>query len=269
LSNQDTAQAAANVTASILAEAAGKLAGEPAGDNAARMLAEMQPETVAEALPAQPVVSNPAPVETPAAEVTEVTEPVVEFPDFTPQLSEEYAALLDEPEFEEEAAREVAAEIEANDYDETYDADMAKNLRALKKHNQWLEQQIVLKSKKDWIAEAKKSFPLLATYAADELATIEATSRRGFAREAAKLNEKYTKILGPALKDVEVMKAAAKAEAEKDARAKAAAQWGLPAGEPSGAEMGLSAQEQALIEARNNNAPLETRLKILAGMTKS
>src|SRR6185369_9739560 len=108
--------------------------------------------------------------------------------------------------------------------------------------------------------EAKRSFPLLATYAAEDIDAIEATSRRGFAREAAKLNDKYTRVLGPALKDLAAAKALAKTDAQAEARTMAQNQWGVPVAEAGGAAE-TSTQQRALDEARANRAPLIDRIK--------
>lgn len=271
MSQTETAKAAADLTASILGEFATKHGDE----NAARMLSEMAPDQVVEA-PASPV-SSPTPAAEAAPEPDPMSaEPTVETPepdvvaadpfaDLSPQLSDEYAALLEEPDFDEEAEAEIAAEADENEYDETFDQDAAKKIRALEKRNQWLEQQNVKNSKSRWVQEAERSFPLLKAYAADELREIDATSRRGFAREAAKLNDRYSRVLGPALREVAALKEQAKTEGRAEAREEAKAQWGLPAAEPAGSAA-VSEQERQLREARERRAPLVERLKILGGI---
>lgn len=263
---ETTAEAAAAVTADILGEAAQTLAGDPAGDNAARMLAEMGQPVAA---PQTAVVSSP----TPAAETAEPPAPVNE-PEpiepqpeltFEPQLSDELQELLDTPDFEEEALAEVVDERDPDEYDETFDPQEAAKERAKDKRIKFLEERLVQANKGKWVAENKKAYPLLATYAADELSAIEATSRRGFAREAARLNERYTKVLGPALQDLAAAKASVKAEVETEVRSEASKNWGLPVAEPGGAAA-FSEQERALLEARERRAPLAERLKILAGI---
>jgi hypothetical protein len=275
MSQPETAQVAAALTASMLGDFV-----ETHGDeNAARMLAEMQPEGQLVEAP-QPVVSSPAPAADAAPVVQNSPDPddaaanaaieavvaATDAFDFTPKLDDDYRALLEEPDFEEEAAAEVAAEVEERGYDDTFDTDAAKKIRELEKRNAWLTEQNVKANKSKWVAEAERSFPLLGTYAADELRQIEASSRRGFAREAAKLNERYSKVLGPALQEVANLKAQAKAEALVEARSEAARQWGLPVVEASGAPAAIDETQRKLKEAREQGASLEERLKILGGV---
>lgn len=270
MSQTETAKVAADLTASILGQAAANFAGDPTGDNAARMLAEMEGRTV-EAPQAAPVVSDPTPAAeaAPAVETPVADEPEAVLPDFSPQLSDELQALLDEPDFDEEAALEVAAEA-ADSYDETFDQDTAAQLRAKDKKIKWLEEQNANKSRKGWVEEQASAYPFLREYAPKELkeALAGVTSRRAAARVAADLNEKYTRVLGPAVADLNVAKAAAKTDAEKAARGKAATQWGLPAGDVAGTEV-LAEQERALVEARERRAPLIERIKILGGIAPS
>lgn len=271
MSQTETARVAADLTAGILGEAAAKFAGDEVGDNAARMLNEMQPQQAAAAPQAPaPVVSSPTPAAEPAPPAppaSEQTEEPDELPDFTPQLSDEYRALLEEPDFAEEAAAEIDAEQE-NEYNPDLDTDTARRIRELEKRNAWLEQQTVKANKGKWIAEAERSFPLLKAYAGDELREIQATSRRGFAREAAKLNDRMTRVLTPAIQDLQAAKQQAKTEATTEARQLAAQNWGLPPGEGiAAADQEQAAQIQsALQKAREERLPLAERLKILGGI---
>lgn len=276
MSQLETAEVAAALTADILGEAVQTLAGDPGGDNAARMLAEMGQPVAA---PQEHVVSSPTlaaeaalappapPVDPPQAPPAAAEpEPDPEPFSFEPQIDDDYRILLEEPDYEAEAAAEIAAERDEQQYDDTFDADTAAQLRAKDKKIAWLEQQNVKANRGKWVAEAERSFPLLKTYAADEVREITATSRRGFAREAQKLNERFSKVLAPALADLQTAKALAKQEAERDARVLAAQQWGLPVTEAAGSPPPSSEQERLLLEARARRAPLEERLKILAGL---
>ena len=277
MSQPETAQVAAALTQDILSD----FVQSHGDDNAARLLAEMQGEPAA-APPAAPVASSPTPAADAAPAVTldlvpAVAEPVAETPDepepavvdFTPQLDDDYRALIEEPDFDEEALAEIQAEHDPDTYDETFDAQTAAKERAKDKRIQYLEQQLVRSNKGKWAAEAKRSFPIFSLPEMDRvLDGIQATSRRGFAREAAKLNEHYTAVLGPQIQALKAAQAAAREVAEKEARAKAAEQWGLPAAEPAGTAA-VSVQDQALREARERGASLEERIKILAGLTRS
>lgn len=262
MAESDTAQVAADLTRSILGEFVAQ--GE---EHAADLLNADQ----GDAAP-PPAVSTPAPAaETADAEPEaqeddggEAEEPTV---DYEPQLSDELRQLLEEPDFEEEAAAEVAAAFEAGEFDETVDPEVEKEIRALRKRNEFLEARVVQASKGKWVAENLRAYPLLATYAPEEIQGIEATSRRAFAREAAKLNDRYTKMLKPALEDVARLKEQAKTEALAEARQQASAQWGLPVAEPVGS--GSAAMQSELQKARAARAPLHERIKILAGLTKT
>jgi hypothetical protein len=145
--------------------------------------------------------------------------------DFKPRLNDDLQALLDEPDFDEEAALEVAAELEDGEY-EYGDPEVAKQLRSLQKRNAHLESQLVAKSRKGWVAENLRAYPLLDKYAADQVQAIAATSRRAFAREAAKLNATYEKALAPALEEITKAKAALKQQVVTEARDEVKRAWG-------------------------------------------
>ena len=256
MSSQDAAEAAARVTEAFLRTAASQ-----GDENAQRMLQDAQPEPAAATPP--PVSSTPtAAAETaPEPQQQEEPEPEVELPDFTPNLTDDLAALLDEPDFEEEAAAEVTAEYDELGGDPEYDPAEQKRLRALEKRNEWLERQVVQANRGKWIAENERAYPILATYAKDELRAIDATSRRAFAREAAALNERLTKILKPALDDIAKAKAALKDEATVEARQAVEQAWGKPI-----ANTGASGPDPIASEleaARQRRAPLAERIKIL------
>lgn len=270
MSQPETTEAAAAALAnSILAEGAAKFGGTIVED---REFAE--PVAAPEPVTRQPVSSQPtaadaasvgaAIVDEHAADLKHLAsepEPVISF---DPVPDDELDALLAEPDIAAEVEAEIAAEME--EFSDTYDPDEARRIKTLEKRNQWLEQQHVAGQRKNWVAENLRKYPLLATYAPDDIAAIDATSRRAFAREAQKLNERYSRVLGPALQDLHAAKEIAKTEAEQAARSKAAAEWGLPALDPSSALPGAAAQEAALIAARAARAPLKERIKILAGL---
>lgn len=262
----ETEAAAAALTQDILGEFVQKHGDE----NAARMLAEMAPDQPV-AAPAPPVSSPPpaAAAAPPVPTTPEAPEPAGEqtppaLPDFTPLPDEELDELLSEAALEDEVEAEVEAEQE--EYGESYDPDEARARKKQEKRIEFLEKQLVAKSKKDWAAENLRKYPLLATYFADEVKGISATSRRGFAREAQKMNDHYARALAQPLADIEALKSQTFQTAKTEARQEAAQQWGLPSQDPAGAPPGTTEREAALARARAAGAPLEERLKILGGI---
>ena len=177
-----------------------------------------------------PVAAAPATAAAPAAPAAPVEEDITL--NLDPTIPDDLQALLDEPDFEEEAELEVAAEAEEWDPDAT-DPETAKRLRALEKRNAWLEEQRVRTESKRWIAENLKAYPLLARYAPDEVAAISATSRRDFARQAAALNERLSKIVAPALKDIEEAKKQLRGEVVQEVRGEYKEGWGTITAGPS------------------------------------
>lgn len=251
---------ATEALAATLAAEALAIAAAGGNDEAA---AALHREAEAERAVAEPPVpSQPAPV----AKATDLPDtgatPTVEAPatfDYKPKLNDELQALLDEPDFDEEAALEVAAELEDGGYDYT-DPEVAKQLRSLEKRNQHLEAQLVAKSRKGWVAENLRAYPLLEKYAAEQVQTITATSRRAFAREAAKLNATYEKALGPALEEIAKAKTRLRDEVTAEARDEVKRAWGTPAGDTLPAP---AAEVQEKLEKARKTGRLRDSLKVL------
>jgi len=226
-------------------------------------------EVVVNDPPAPVAAATPqTPEATPAAPdaVTEAPVAPEEAPNYTfkPTLSEDLQALLDEPDFEAEAAAEVAAEQESDDY-EYADPETAAKLRAADKRIAFLESQVVAKSKKGWVEEAKRAYPDLARLIPGELEGITSTSRRAFAREADRINAKYAAVLAEPLAKLEAARAAISAGAVAVAREEVATAWGKPAGDtlpPMAA-----AQADALQKARATGK-LEESIKVLMNNTQ-
>lgn len=198
-------------------------------EHAAEVLAsEGIVEPVAVAAPVIPAPSRTTPTAeavVPAVEVVEGTEPV----SYDPVIPDDLAALLNEPDFEEEAAAEIAAEAE-----ESYieDPDGAAKLRAAEKRIAFLEERVTAASRKNWVAENLRAYPLLREYAKAKVEGIMATSRRGFARECAALNTELEAIAKPMLTDLRAAAAVTKQEAVAEGRAVAQQRWGaVPGGE--------------------------------------
>lgn len=178
--------------------------------------------------------SQPQTAPVAAAQAPEAVEPVVEEEfDLEPVISDELQALLDEPDFDEEAAVEVQSQIDDGDLDYTTDPEAAARLRKLEKENEWLKAQRVVSDKKKWVKENLKAYPLLNRYAADEVAAIDATSRRAFARQAASLNGRLTKMVAPALQEIADAKKLLRGEADAEVRAEYNDAWGAITTGPS------------------------------------
>lgn len=255
-----TSEQAAALTNDILGQFA-----RDGDENAMRLLAsEEQPHI-------QPAASPPPAAEPPPAEAQpEPDQPeLVEAAqaselDFSPRLSDELQALLDEPDFDEEAAAEIEAALEVGE-ELPDDPAAAKRLRALEKRNEYLEGRLIARERKGWVAENLDAYPLLKSYAKEDVEALVATSRRDFARQAANLNSRLERIVGPALADIAAMRQQQTAEGRAEGRAAAAAAWGAPPADPASGGMPAQAAAQAELEAaRARRAPLHERLKILA-----
>lgn len=189
-----------------------------AADLAARSDAAA-PEPVPSSQPQTPAPAAAAPA-TPA-------EPVVEEEfDLEPVISDELQQLLDEPDFDEEARVEHQASVEDGEIDFSTDPEVSQRMTKLERENAWLKEQRVLTDKKKWVAENLKAYPLLARYAGDEVAAIDATSRRAFARQAASLNARLSKMVAPALQDIADAKKQLRGEVVQEVRGEYREGWG-------------------------------------------
>jgi hypothetical protein len=262
--SDETERVAAGLGAIILADA--DAAGAVVGVE--REVAESAAEAVAFARqpssPSPAAAAAPAPVPDPAAPEPASEQDPSALLDFTPQPDDELDALLAEAAIDDEVDAEVAAE-EA-EYGESYDPDEARRLKTLEKRNAHLEKELVRASKGKWVAENLRKYPLLETYFADEVKGIEATSRRGFAREAQRMNDTYAKALAKPLADIDALRAGTATVARAEARAEAAQQWGAPTTDPAGsvAAETAAAVDAELQAARARNASLHERLAIMA-----
>lgn len=233
-----------------------------------------EPEYVAPLTPTAALAATeaPAPTEAPQAPASPPT-PIAEtlpapvtpeaVPTFRANFDEDQRALLDEPDFDEEARLEVAAGVEDGEY-EYADPETAAKLKAQQKRIDFLEGQVVAKSKKGWIEEAKRACPDLARLIPGEIEGIQASSRRAFLREAAARNTKYAAVLAPTLAKLEADRAAIAAGAVATAREEVADAWGRPAADtlpPIAA-----AQQEALAKARATG-DLQGAIKVLMNDT--
>jgi len=229
------AQAVASLTDTIIGDFA-KKGGYEHIPVVAEATAVEVPQPVAAApvqVPNSPVPAAPAAPAPPAPPAAPQTEIVPEVLSFTPDVPEDLQALIDEPDFEEEAAAEVAAKLQ-NQPDEYIDVQQQTAELAKDKRIAFLEAQLVAKSRKGWVAENLRAYPLLRTYAKDEVERIDATSRRAFAREAAALNGRLETIAKPMLEDIARLKAETRTEALAESKNEAKARWGNVPGDIGG-----------------------------------
>lgn len=221
-----------------------------------------------EAAPEAPAPSQPAP---PAQQ--QQPEPVVEagepepfdFRQFEPNLTPDLEELLedDTPDFEQEARAELATQAQyAEDTGEYVDYDgteQAAKLLALEKRNAFLEQRLVETNRGKWVRENLQAYPLAAQYAKDRIEAIQATSRRGFAREAAKINADVTAIAKPLLDDLKTRLAAQGQIVTDTHRQQVQAAWGVPMIEPAAG--GDAAARQAKVEQARKTGDLQAVFK--------
>jgi len=148
--------------------------------------------------------------------------------DFDPEVPDDIRALVDEPDFEEEAEAEIAAQAE--EWDEEGEEEYVdprlmeerKQRIALEKKLAHVETLRIKDARKAWAEEAEKFYPLA------DSSKIEATSRRGFLREAKKAHDANKPFV---LKGIERTKAELAAKYEQEYAAKVAeleAAWGRP-----------------------------------------
>lgn len=249
-------EAAAALAPDMLAELVEKMPLTPSdraavgGDPLAESLAAAQGDRVE----AQPEAAS-------QPQATAVAEPVVvedgteyQFvvPTFEPDLDEEYRELLEAPDFEEEAAAEVNARLDNDENEDYTDPETAKEMLKLQKRNEWLEQQVIRASKPKWVAEARKMFPDLAKYAPGEIEKIAATSRRGFAREAANLNTRFAAVAKPLIDELTAQKNVVFAQARDEGKAESQASWGTPTVGPPVTAVQLASGDAELNSARKS-----------------
>jgi hypothetical protein len=215
--------------------------------------AEETPSNAAE--PAQDSESDPT------FEPGAGTEPAQPDPEDTVEIPDEIRELLEEPDFDVEAEAEVAASNVQEDDEEQYgeyeDANLASERKArikAEKRAEWLEQRRVEENRGKWEQEALKYFP----HAKPFIGKIDATSRRGFLKQANAYHETIAKHVsevapGTLAADREKLKEELKAELE--------ASWGKPLVGPGKAENDNASAQDAWETARGN--------RDLLGMTKA
>lgn len=130
----------------------------------------------------------------------------------------------DEPEFET-----LAPQPTANEWDDPEKRALQARLAKAERQIEWERKQRAKVAEKEWRNEAGRRFP----FADPE--TINATSRRGFLRQAAEQHQRVTRKIQPVLDALEQTRSETVQEAKLVARAEAAQQWGRPTTGPSAA----------------------------------
>lgn len=168
--------------------------------------------------------------------------PEVDLPELTSSLPDDLAEFLDEPDFDDEPAVSLS-EDEFVDPEE-----LARENAKLRKRLEWTEAQKAKVEMTKWREEAEKFFP----YA--HLDSINATSRRGFLREARAQHEANKSLIAPHVEALKAKEDALRAEIEQKVKAELAEAWGKPnlGGGPSGAPIEAAAASDDLERARNS-----------------
>lgn len=189
---------------------------------------------------AQPEAGAPAP---------EAPEP--EAPD-DDDLPDDIAALLDEPDLDDP---DPDLEVNLEEYQDT--EELARELTKTRKRNKYLEEQTLIKARKEWRREGKKYFP----YA--ELDTIEATSRRGFLKQAQTQHEQIKGRVESVLTEERKKLTAAQTAEQVAAREAAATSWGKPVtgGAPAMPPAQTTADDR--LQAARRNRDLQGSIRAL------
>ena len=166
-----------------------------------------------------------------------------------PELPEELANFLDEPDFEptdEEVEAVVVEETndDAEEWQEELDPEVAKLKKELAKERKRREhaEGLRLRSERSkWEKEAGRYFPLA------DLTAINATSRRGFLREAKKAHDTAKpRVMG-------YLEAERKRLAE-EARVNAQKAWGKPLAGPGAPPSDAKAKQDEIEKARSTGS---------------
>ena len=129
-----------------------------------------------------------------APEEAEGQETEAEF-NLEPEIPDELASLMDEPDIEDEPTYQEPQDdyqVEAEEYeDPAVTAERNKRI-ALEKKLKWLEEQKLSSDRKRWVEKDGPFFP----YADAEGIAARCSSRKEFAREAKRENERIKKLPG-------------------------------------------------------------------------
>ena len=184
------------------------------------------------------------------APVAEAQETEVEAAvDLDPELPEELANFLDEPDFDptdEEVEAVVVDEQneEVEEWQEELDPEVAKLKKELARERKKREhaESLRLKSERSkWEKEAERYFPLA------DLTAVNATSRRGFLREAKKAHDTAKpRVMG--------YLEAERKRIQEEARSHAQQAWGKPMAGPGAPPSDAKAKQDDIEKARSTGS---------------
>lgn len=160
----------------------------------------------------------------------------------------------DEPIFE----TPVQAENEWEDDDEK--RALKSRLAKAERQIEWERKQRAKVAEKEWRAEAGRRFPL------SDPDTINATSRRGFLRQAAEQHQRVEKKIKPVTDALEALRTETVQEAKQEARVEAAQQWGVPTAGPSAAHAVVQSQQKEIRREDYRSFHEYAAAKLKAGM---
>lgn len=188
------------------------------------------------------------------AEVVE-EEPAFEVPNLDPKLPEDLAEEL-EMDWEDDEPEAVSDDEEEEEYenDDPRVEEVRAQNRKLQKRLEWAEKQRVEAKRERWAEEAKKYFPLSES----ALPNIQATSHRGFLREAKTAHESLKPFVSDIIAKYQASIEGAREQAMKEAEEKAAKAWGKPTVSSSGRE---TTTETARRERLSGSRDLTERIK--------
>lgn len=149
---------------------------------------------------------------------------------------EDEPELGDEPIFDSPAPQPQAEEWDDDDEKRALKAQLAKATKQI----EWERKQRAKQAEKEWRSEASRRFPF------SDPDTINATSRRGFLRQAAEQHQRVAKKVKPVLDALEQTRSATIQEAKQEARVAAAQQWGVPTVGPSAAHAVVQSQQKEI-----------------------
>ncbi len=186
----------------------------------------------------------------------ETEEEASDFPNLNPTLPEDLAEELEMDWDEEEEETEEADEDDDWDGDEDDPRVQAlkARLRKAEKKAQWAEQKRAESQRAKWEAEAEKYFPL----SKHALKDIQATSRRGYLREAKRQHEIVQPHVQVFVEELKRKQDAAVESAKAAALEEAKRAWGRPTVGPGGREQTTAGDRAEKVQNAKN---LEERLK--------
>jgi hypothetical protein len=195
------------------------------------------------------------------AEAEAQQETVIEasdLPNLDPTLPEDLAEELEMPDWDEDEGEAEEREEEDEEWDGEEDDPRVQALKArlakAEKKAAWAERKRAESQRAKWEAEAEKYFPL----SKHALGDIQATSRRGFLREAKRQHEIVRPHVQVFVEELKKKQDAAVESAKAAALEEAKRAWGRPTVGPGGREQTTETERAEKIK---NAKSLEDRVK--------